>query len=217
MTRAYVIVEGQGEQAAAVSLLARLWEDLGLPAVSWAPPIRGKGLRQELGQSKYCEYVRRKPDVGFLLLLRDEDDDCPRDLAPREAEWMATRRLPFPAAVVMAHREYESLFLACVEAMAGKGLKVAGGAAELPGLSADATFGGDPETVRDVKGWLTRHMAAGRTYKPTVHQLPMTRMVEFEVVRRNGLPWFGTLERALQFLAANLGREGCVYPPPRES
>lgn len=40
----------------------------------------------------------------------------------------------------------------------------------------------------------------------------MTRMVDFETVRRAALPCFGTLERALQFLSSG-AEAGAVYPP----
>jgi hypothetical protein len=64
-----------------------------------------------------------------------------------------------------------------------------------------------------VKEWLTSQMPKGRSYKPTVDQLPLTRMVDFAVVREKGLPWFGSLERALRFLATNLGQTSAAYPP----
>lgn len=63
-----------------------------------------------------------------------------------------------------------------------------------------------------MKEWLTSQMQPGRAYKPTVDQLPLTRMVDFAVVRERGLPWFGSLERALEFLGANLGKVGVAYP-----
>jgi hypothetical protein len=37
-------------------------------------------------------------------------------------------------------------------------------------------------------------------------------MVDFDVVRQRGLPWFGSLERALRFLATNLGQSAMAYP-----
>lgn len=50
-------------------------------------------------------------------------------------------------------------------------------------------------------------------YKPAVDQLALTRLVDFRVVRKRGLQWFGTLERTLAFLYENRGRgPGLVYP-----
>lgn len=211
MARAYVIVEGHGEQEAALNLLSRLSSELGLAHLVWARPIRGKALGQRDSLRRYCEFVRRKPDAGALLVMRDEDDGCPREIGPEHARWLADLTLPFPAALVLAHREYESLFLASLTTIAGEPLGTPGG---LPraGLREDSVFDGDPEQVRGAKEWLSRRMTQGRRYKPTLDQLPMTRMVDFDRVRRAKLPWFGTLERALRFLDENVGVSG-TYPP----
>ncbi len=117
---------------------------------------------------------------------------------------------------MLAEREYESLFLASLSTLAGKGLPA--GAVERPGIAADAAFRGRAHEVRGAKEWLSGHMSTtGRKvrYKPQADQLPLTRMVDFDEVRRHGLPWFGTLERALRFLNDHLGADG-VYPPPSD-
>jgi len=64
-----------------------------------------------------------------------------------------------------------------------------------------------------VKEWLTEQLPRGRTYKPAVDQLPLTRMIDIPTLREANVPCFGTLERALAFLAENFGSAG-VYPPP---
>ncbi len=50
-------------------------------------------------------------------------------------------------------------------------------------------------------------------YKPTLDQLALTRMIDSSDLRSVGLPAFGTLERALRFLAS-APAPGAVYPPP---
>lgn len=82
-----------------------------------------------------------------------------------------------------------------------------------PGLRPDARFTGEPESIRDVKGLLTTFFPPGRAYKPTLDQLPLTRMIDFASVRRANAPSFGTLERALRFLSDRRG-QAAVYPPP---
>jgi hypothetical protein len=147
-------------------------------------------------------------------VLRDEDDACPRERAPALAAVARTMGAPFPVAIVLLHREYEVLFLPCVEAMAGQPIVGADGQRR-PGLVAGARYDGDWEAKRDVKGWLTAHFPPGRSYKPTVDQLALTRMIDLATLRAADVPCFGTLERALAFLAANFGGSG-VYPPPTE-
>ncbi len=200
--RCYLLVEGHGEVEAASNLLYRLGAELGvfLPWTRprrwpnlhlWEVPPKGRG-----GVRAGAEFIRSKPDAGALLILRDEDDQCPRDLAPQMAARLAELNLPFPTAYVLLHPEYEVLFLPCLERMG------------FPPWDA-----GGWEDRRGIKEWLSSHLPRGRSYKPTVDQLRLTRLIDFEAVRRAGVPCFGTLERALRFLARHLGRSGAVYPP----
>lgn len=216
MGRAYLVVEGHGDGQAAINLVTRLAKDLKLAGFHWGDPIRGRNLHQERGIQKAGELVRRKGDATALLLLRDEDDGCPKDLAPLAAAWLRRLALPFPSAVVLAHREFEVFFLPCISRMAGRKLVDPNGITR-PGLRRDSVFKGDPQSIRGVKEWLSRHMQAGRAYKPTLDQSAMTRMVEFEMLRTYNppLPCFGSLERAISFLHTQA--EGAcvgVYPPP---
>jgi hypothetical protein len=208
--RTYVLVEGHGETEAVLNLLTRLSQECSPTLLPFAPPIRVPGIANKDSIGKYAELVRAKPDTQALLALRDEDDGCPKTDAPPLGASLRALNLPFPSAAVLAYREYESLFLPCIEQLAGRPLDGPGG--PRPGLREDAHHAGDFEAKRGVKEWLTSQMPRGRAYKPTVDQLPLTRMVDFAVVREKGLPWFGSLERALQFLAANLGQSAVAYP-----
>jgi hypothetical protein len=215
MGRGYIIIEGHGEVRAIHNLVVRLWQDLGLLPLNWAdPPFRGLSINTHAGISRACGVIRAKPDVDTLLIIRDADDDtdCPKLKGPETAGWVRGEALPFPCAVVLIRREYETLFLPCLARMAGVPLRDDRNI-ERPGLSPGTTFVGDFEGKRDVKGWLSKQLPPGRAYKPTVDQLPMTRMIDFGDLRRSGLPSFGTLERALRFLDANRGRSN-VYPAP---
>ncbi len=211
--RSYVVVEGQGEVTAVPNLLTRLWLDLGLPQMYWARPIRAKDLYTQAGFERTCEHVRGKKDAAALLVLRDDDDGCPKRTGPELAGWAQNLGLPFPTAVVLSFREYESIFLASLETIAGKPITDPSGI-ERSGVAATASYDDDPESPRDPKGWLSRHYPEGRKYKPTLDQLPMTRLVDFDVVRRRGLRWFVTLQNGLRFLAAQTGQPSAVYPPP---
>ncbi|HRG95165.1 MAG TPA: DUF4276 family protein [Polyangiaceae bacterium] len=209
--RTYVLVEGHGETDAITNLVTRLARECAPALLPLAPPIRAPGIVRPDSLRRYVELVRTRPDAHALLALRDDEDGCPKTDAPLLGALLRDLALPFPSAAVLAYREYESLFLPCIEHMAGHALDGPGGAR--PGLRADARYHGDFEAKRGVKEWLTSHMPKGRSYKPTVDQLPLTRMVDFAVVRASGLPWFGSLERALVFLATHLDRPAVAYPP----
>ena len=212
MSHGYLIVEGHGELKAALNLVTRLWTDLDLAHVSWREPMRGTSLLSERGVALAAERVRRSPEAGMLLLLRDNEDTCPRASGPQGAKWLQGLALPFPAAVALFYREYETIFLASLPSLVGRPYVVEG-STRSKALSASAAYTGDLEAKRGVKEWLSRRMDERASYKPTVDQLPLTRFVDFELVRSSGLACFGTLERALRFLDANRGRPGAVYPP----
>jgi len=206
MGKGYIVVEGQGEVEAAGNLIARMSLENKL-GMYWAQPLRFKNLHQKSGVERAANYIRTKADAEALLVLRDEDDLCPRERGPEIAGWIRDLQLPFPTAVALLHPEYEVLFLPCVEQMAGQKL------GERGGLTPGTRWEGDWESRRGVKEWLTEHMPRNRSYKPTLDQLPLTRMIDLPTLRNAGVPCFGTLERALAFLATRQD-PGCVYPAP---
>ena len=211
MRKGYILVEGHGEVEAAGNLVTRLWQRTG-HSLPWKPPLRWNNLHLRKGIENGAQFVRRQLDAGALLVLRDEDDACPRSVAPELAAWLSALHLPFPAAIVLLHPEYEVLFLPCVAQMAGRPIVQRPGQ-ERPGLLPGTTYEGDWEAHRGVKEWLGRHFPRGVSYKPTQDQLPMTRMLDLDVVRAAGVPCFGTLERALGFLAGALeAGEAGIYP-----
>lgn len=208
-SRYYVIVEGHGEIGAAHNLVTRLWQDLGLPFAVWAEPIRWKNLTSPEGVRQACDFLRTKTDAAGALLLRDDEDGCPKDDGPEVARWIREANLPFPSAVALFFREYETLFLTSVASLAGQPIGTGGTAR--PGIVAGTTPPPDPQAIRGAKEWLTARYPQGRAYKPTLDQLALTRLVSFETLRARGLPCFGTLERALGFLPN--ATPGGVYPP----
>lgn len=209
MGKGYILVEGHGELGAVDNLVSRLSADLNLSRV-WAPAIRWNNLHLQEGIEKGAGRIRSKQEVEALLILRDEDDACPAEKGPVIAEWLRKLKLPFPSAVVLFHPEYEVLFLPSLDRMAGRPLGT--GAAARPGLRPGTRWEGGWESRRGIKEWLSAHFPPNRSYKPTLDQLPLTRMVDFSDLRQAKLPCFGTLERALALLSK--GSAGEVYPRP---
>jgi hypothetical protein len=200
MKKGYLLVEGRGEVEAAQNLITRLSLDIGL-YMPWNKPLRWPNLHQWQSQRSGgvmagAEFIRSKADAGALLILRDEDDQCPKELAPHVAEQLRTLNLPFPTAYVLLHPEYEVLFLPCLEQM---------------GFS---SWDRNPwEARRGIKEWLSGQLPRGRSYKPTVQQLSMTQQIDFSLLRSADVPCFGSLERGLVFLSDHLAQPGRVYPP----
>lgn len=208
--KGYILVEGRGELGAADNLVMRLWQEAGWTQ-PWSPAVRWVNLHQRKGIEKGIGTIRARGNAGALLILRDEDDACPKELGPQIASWVRDLAPPFPVAVVLLHREYEVLFLPCLDRMAGRSIVGTDGQAR-PGLVPGTRYEGDWEKNRGVKEWLSAHFPRGRSYKPTLDQLPLTRLIDLPTLRAAGVPCFETLERALAFLGSSFGGSG-VYPP----
>ncbi len=81
-----------------------------------------------------------------------------------------------------------------------------------PGFVEGAVWDGASwEARRGIKEWLTRQFPPNRSYKPTIDQLPMTRMLDLGQLRDADVPCIGTLERALTLLGELLDTQD-VYP-----
>jgi hypothetical protein len=211
MNKGFLIVEGHGELDAARLLIGRLWRDLALPDIYWEKPIRAArgSLHHRITVERMCELLRSQRRCDAALILRDADnnEDCPATNGPLTASWIAALNLPFPTAVVLARREFEAWFLPCMKSMTGK--KIRDGLQ----LQTTPTWTGDPEEVRGAKAELTRNLfPKNKPYKESVDQAALVQMVDFSLLRSANVRSFGTLERALKFLAAP--NDSNVYPPP---
>ena len=216
-----VVAEGHGEAEAIRNLIMRIAiaDELALPYI----PDNGGVLRKtiltpgSLGDA--CRLAARKGATA-LLLTRDADNeaaddghgDCPKVRAPEMAGWVRDLKLEFPAAVVLFRWEYESMFLAGLQSIAGESLAGPGGI-ERPGIVLGAAFHEDPDQApRGAKEWLSDHMPRRVSYKPTTDQLAMTRLLDLQDQRLNGLSSFRRLRRALRFLSEFQSTAGAVYP-----
>ena len=207
----YTLVEGHGEVKAVPVLLSRLGRHLGV-RTPWAATLRWKNIHLweprhggRGGLLQGLQFLRHKRNVGGVLVLRDEDDRCPREVAPEVSTLIADLDLPFRTAVTLLHPEYEVLFLPCMHRM------------QAAGFSTRTRWDrASWEARRDIKGWLSSQLPRGRSYKPTTDQKPMTEQIDFDELDAARVPCFGSLARAVRFLGSQ-EPTGRVYPPPPES
>ncbi|MDA8257281.1 MAG: DUF4276 family protein [Betaproteobacteria bacterium] len=178
MTLLVPIVEGHGEVQAVPALLHRLalQANAGIP-VRVNPPIRvksGSFLNDP-------DYFRRQFALaaakaaqarGHVLILLDCEDDCPAELGPELLRRGRAVRADVSVHVFLAHREYETWFIAAAASLRGHA-----------GLPSDLVPPADPELTRDAKGWLSQRMP--QPYDPIVHQLDFTRAFDLEQARTN--------------------------------
>lgn len=157
------IVEGHGEVKALPVLLRRLgeWRSPMTPT-QVLEPIRvrkDRFLNRDDDFNRCLQLAAEKcGDDGWVLVLLDADDDCPAErsaaIMTRAHACIGHRRV----SVVLAKREYEAWFIAAARSLDGQ-----------RGLAIGQSECGEPETPRDAKGWIGRHMDGG-TYREIADQ-----------------------------------------------
>jgi len=171
------IVEGHGEVSALPILIRRIQLEV-RPEVHLNIPRPTRVGRYKLVQPGELEnalerLARRLTPPRALLVLIDADDDCPKELAPLLAARAAKARSDIACGIVLAKFEFEAWFLAAIESLGGKrGVKK--GVLPVP----------DPETIRDAKGCLSRHMEGNRSYSATVDQAALTEAFDMKLAHQ---------------------------------
>lgn len=218
--RLHVVYEGHGEREALPILVGRMAAHLGLNMLPHVATDRlwRKSLVTGSTVRDACELVRGHA-CDALLLTRDADNDdlpdqdCPKRSAPAMAKWIHALELPFPTAVVLFYKEYETLFVAGAAGMAGKEVRTARGQV-VATIPANAMPHPSPEYPRDAKGWVRSNLVPG--YKETLLQAPLTRLLDLNDPGAQALSSYRRLANALTFLSERAGTAGAVYPPPAE-
>lgn len=186
------IVEGHGEVLAVPILLQRILRDF-RPNIMLCvnPPLRvkaGSFLRDDNYLAKYVELAARKAKGrGSVLILLDSEDDCPAQLGPQLASRAVAVRPDVPIVVALAHREFETWFLAAAHSLR-----------RVCGLPVDLEPPAAPEAIRNAKGWLNARMAAA--YNEPNDQPALTSQFSFDEAA--AVPSFARLRRILQDLVA---------------
>lgn len=170
------IVEGRGEVEALPLLIRRIFAEYRhgvYPIVN--PPIfvkAGSFINVQNYFQKYVQLAANKAaqSDGTVLILLDCEDDCPGTLGPRLLADAQIVRSDIKYAVALAHREYETWFLAAAHSLRG-----------CAGISDQLTAPQNPESIRGAKEWLGRHMPV--SYDPIIHQAKFTANFDLHLAR----------------------------------
>ena len=213
MTDLLVVGEGHGEVRASARLAAKVLAAHGSAHGSPFHTVR-EAMRLPVlgaGQLEQAAEIARRERPSALLVTSDLDDGCPSAVAPELSARLRSAGLAFPCAVVLFHREYETLFVAAAASLAGRTIHLGTGTLTLAeGVRAPE----DPESPRDAKKWVKSNLFVRRPYKPTLHQTPVTAALTIAELRATRLSSFVRLESALQHLALQVRAGGRgVYPP----
>ena len=164
------LVEGDGEVQALPVLIRRVVAEID-PAVNpvvprpWRQPATK--ILQPGGIEGFINTVAERHPAHAIVVLLDCDDDCPRELGPRLASRVKQARPDLTTSLILAHREYESWFLAAAGSLAGKRR-----------LATDLVAPESPENIRDAKGWLSEHIEGAGIYSPTQDQAALSTILD---------------------------------------
>lgn len=176
MTYIAPIVEGHGEVEALPILLRRIAEHAEMHCnLQVNQPIRvksGSFMNDKEYFQKYVKIAAAKAAQyhGSVLIVLDCDDQCPARLGPDLLKRARAVRGDVPCLVILAHREFETWFIA-----AAASLRKQAGLPER--LEAPPYLDG----IRDAKGWLGKHMPTG--YDPITHQRKLTAAFDIDQAR----------------------------------
>ena len=198
------IVEGYGEVDAVPAMLHRIAQlEAPTAALRVNAPIRVKSASFLNDRGYFDRYValaaaKAAQEDGSVLILLDCEDDCPAALGPKLLRQALAVRADVGVLVVLAHREYETWFLAAARSLRGR-----------RGLPDDLDRPPAPERIRDAKGWLASRMDGG--YDPVIHQLEFSRAMDLVEARAN--PSFDRYYRHIRdFLVGSIHHQRTPEP-----
>jgi hypothetical protein len=176
MVKVCAIVEGDGEVHALPILLRRLaqWLTPECP-VQILPPIRVPRMSLVNKPQEFSRHLQlaasKCGEFGWILVLLDADDDCPKDLGEqlreRAQQFMPHRQV----AVVLANREYEAWFIAAAASLDGqRSLRIDADDAKT-----------DAEQPRNAKGWLALRKVDRSGYHPVTDQPALSARMDLQM------------------------------------
>lgn len=193
------VVEGPGEIEAVPNLLARTISKLG--HVDFYPdrPMNAHGignLTTAGGIERFVRAAFAQPKCAGVMVLVDSDGQCPVTLACALVARIRAMGLQRPVAVVVANVMFETWFVAGADALAGRRMGVRSG------IAAGVTSPDEPELIGSPKLWLSERMLNGRTYKESIDQVALTRLLNLDEVKAKSRS-FQRLESAVATLISD--------------
>ena len=174
------IVEGPGEKDAVPGLIRRiLYEHLKHNGTYFdMKTIRANGksnITKKGGLEKFIEYALLENCAAILVLL-DADDKCPLEKSANLVARVVALNLNVPVAIVYAKSEYETWFISSLSQGVGRGIR------QRLGISESVNSPDNVEALTSAKGWLTRNMPIGRSYRETIDQANLTHHIDLDLV-----------------------------------
>jgi Domain of unknown function (DUF4276) len=178
--RVATIIEGKGELQAIPILIRRIFAEIHVYDADILTPIRAardrllKPSDNELSRKLDLAVAKLEAKPGVLLLVLDSEGTCPVHIVQGLEQRALELRSDFHLYIVVAHRMYETWFLAGASSIAGQ--------QDLPGDIPDHST---PEDVQGAKRWITDRMGGNRAYSPTTDQAGFSATFDMTAARRN--------------------------------
>jgi hypothetical protein len=171
------IVEGHGEVPSVPIIVRRIAaKTSGCVPFNVLLPIRVKRNRFIQQEDEFKRVLglagAKAGGHGAILILLDSDDDCAKDVAVDLLERARKACSGVHVAVVFAVREFEAWYLAAASSLAGK-----------RGLPTTLSDHSSPESPRDAKGWLSKNMPRGQSYRETIDQPAFAGVLDLDLAR----------------------------------
>lgn len=204
-----LFVEGHGELGSANKLVQKIIAHDEHENIYFSPAQRMPGVHKDDVLKKIVDICRLDANTEGILIIRDDEDNCPRELAPEKARFLRTLSPPWPIAYCIMYREFETLFVAYADEFKGKTISHL--------IKGEIRFSEtlqkpeNPETIRGAKEWISRAMVGNRAYKPTVDQLSLTSALNVSTLIGKNLPCVQTLRNCISHLVKNKNQSQ-VYP-----
>lgn len=188
MKRVLPIVEGTGDATAVPTLIRRIAHEHEIFDLEILTPHQ-RGDIPTIKPRLRDFLVAASFDEAPLFWVLDYDCDGCTDVALdlQKFEALAKQIVPHIAVrFALMVKEFETLFLVD-ETTTRRVLK------HIPG---DTIFPQNAESVRDAKGWLSKALPKGLSYKPTTHQERISAQVDLTLLRQQS-PSYQRFEQAL--------------------
>lgn len=203
-----LFVEGRGENEAGQKLVHKIIHHYRLGNHIFSAGRRLPNLHTIDGLKSAVSLARFSKETEGMLILRDDEDNCPKTLAPQIATYLKSLNAPFPIGYCIMYREFETLFVAYARHFAGR--KIAHVHRGSIQFKEDIPIV-DPESVRGTKEWISKQLIGTRAYKPTIDQLSLTNAIDIGTMENLKLPCFETLVRCVSNIIEHRGHP-YVYP-----
>ncbi len=205
--RPVLILEGPGDRDAVPLVIRNLLYSHEIFDFNVQPnPIIDQNvpkLKRANELERFVRYARYREGDSVLILL-DADENCPKEISEEFAARIHDLQVPHNVGLAFFKCEFEVFFLFCLDYIAVQYTEY--------GWNLDGwNFNDDLEDIVGAKGYISRRMKKGRSYKETRDQAKFSSVLDFDRLRHRSRS-FRHFESTLLWLLENDENGSRVFP-----